>query len=460
VKTTISERDGNTVKFSVEVSAEELQQAFDTRLRQLARDARIPGFRPGKAPLVMVRQRLGDEAILVDAVDETMGTWFAAAMTDLGLEPVGRPDIDFGDELPELDKPLGFSGSVTVMPEVVLGDYKGLVVPKQPADVADEEVDAQMERLQNEFAELSPVTGRPAQMGDYVTVDFSATHEGKTVDDLQASDYVFELGGNRMFPEVEEKIVGMNAGEQRTFEFESPANLGEEAAGKTVDFSLTLKEIKEKILPRPTDQWASEVSEFATLLELRQEIRNRIRAGKTYAADQRFRAEAVKRAVDNVTVDLPDVVIQAEAADMLDDFKRSLESQGATLDGYAEATGTPVEKMLEDISPQAANNVKTRMVLEAVAKAEGLEATDEEVENVVAQMAAATKVDVKVLQKRLRKNGRIESLRAQLVRDKAAELIAANAVEGPPEPEGEDPAEPDAGEPAADVAAGPGGESD
>jgi trigger factor len=438
VKTTLSERDGNTVKLAVEVSGEELQEAFNTHLRQLSREVRIPGFRPGKAPAAMVRQRLGDEYILTDTVEESMAGWYAEAMIELGLEPVDRPEIKLDDEdTVELGKPLSFRATVTVMPELVLGEYKGLEVPKEPSEVRDEEVDAQMERLRNEFAELRPVTDRPAQAGDFVTVDFHATNEGKPVDNLEASDYVFDLGSNSMFPAVEQQVAGMKTDEEKTFAFEVPAGFPDDLGGKMADFTIKLKEIKEKVLPRLSDQWVSEVSEFGTLLELRQEIRSKTKAGKAYASDQQFRAVAVIKAAENATIDLPDVVVRAEAEELLADFKKSLESQGGTIEGYVEASGTPVEKMLEDIKPQAANNVKTRLTLDAVAAEEGLEATDEEVAAVVAQMAAAGKMDAKVLENRLRKGGRLESLKGQIVRDKAVDFIAKNAVEVAPEPKAE-----------------------
>lgn len=307
MKTTLSERDGNTVKLAVEVSSDELQEAFDARLRQLARDVRIPGFRPGKAPLAMVRQRAGDEMILADALDEAMGGWYQKAVAELGIEPVESPEVELDDEneVPELGKPLKFTATVTVMPDVVLGEYKGVEAPKESGEATDAEVDAQIERLRNEFAELRPVNGRPAESGDFVTVDLHATLDGETVESLEASDFVFELGGGRMFPEVEEQLVGMSAGEEKTFPFTLPEGFPEELGGKTVEFTATLKEIKEKVLPPLTDQWASEVSEFPTLLELRMEIRNRIKAGKENAADQLFRARAIKAATDNATVDLP-----------------------------------------------------------------------------------------------------------------------------------------------------------
>ncbi len=436
MKTSLSERDGNTVKLAVEVSSEELQEAFDARLKHLAREVRLPGFRPGKAPLTMVRQRLGDEMILADAIEEAMGGWFAQAAVDLDLNPVDRPQIEMEDEesMPELGKSLGFTATVTVMPEIVLGEYKGVEAPKEPSEPGDEEVDAQVERLRGEFAELRPVSGRATQAGDFVTVDLNGVLDGESLENLQASDFVFEVGGGRMFPEIEEQIVGMNGGEEKTFPFTAPEAM-EELGGKTVDFTVSLKEIKEKVLPEPTDQWASEVSEFATLLELRMEIRNRIKAGKESAAEQLFRARAVKAATDNATIDLPEVVVAERAEDLVGDFTRSLQSQGMTLEMYAEFSGLTREQILEDMKPTAANNVKTSLMLDAVAKVEGIEATDEEISALAAQMAAAGKVDPKTFENRLRKSGRIAALAEQIVRDKVADFIVANAVATAPEPE-------------------------
>lgn len=428
MKTTLTERDGNTVKLTVEVSIEELQEAFNAQLRKLSREARIPGFRPGKVPAAIVRQRLGDEAILLDAVEESMGSWLAKAVDELGLEPVDRPEIELGDEMPGLDKPLGFTATLTVMPEVTPGPYKGVEVPKDPVEVEDREVDEQMDRLRDTFSELRPVEGRPVQQGDFVTVDLSATLDGKKVDKLEAVDYLFQIGANRMIPEVEEKLIGMNAGEEKTFPVLLPEEFPEDLRGKTVDFTVKLKDIKEKVLPPLTDQWVSEISEYGTLLELRQAIRSRIQAAKEQAAEQRFRMRAIKAVVDATEVDIPEVVIKNQAEQMMADFERSLESQGATVEAYSEATGVSREQILKDMEAQAAESVKTDLVLEAVAKAEGLEATDEEVSAMVGQMAAAAKIDAKAFEQRLRRSGRIESVREQLLRDKAADFIVANAV--------------------------------
>ena len=428
MKTTLSEREGNTVKLAVEVSGEELQEAFDSRLKQVAKEVRIPGFRQGKVPLAMVRQRVGDEAILVDAVEDAMGRWLASAAIELGIDPVDRPQIEVGDQVPELGKPFDFTASVTVMPEVELGQYKGVEVPKDADEVTSEEVDAQMDRLRNEFAELRPAEGRAVQGGDFVTADFRAEVEGEPVEGLEATDFAFEVGAGRIFNDVEEAVVGMNQGEVKTFPLPLPEGFPDELAGKTADFTITVKEIKEKVMPPLTDLWASEISEFPTLLELRQEIRGKMQAGKTYSADQRFRSLAVKAVADNAKLDLPDVVVREQAEELLSDFKKSLEAQGGDFDAYVQGTGTSVEQMIEDLKPAAANNVKTGLVLDAVAQAEGLEATDEEVQAAVAQMASAGRVDAKTFEDRLRKSGRIQAVRWQIIRDKAADFIAANAI--------------------------------
>jgi trigger factor len=436
VKTSLSERDGNTVKLAVEVSSDELQEAFNARLKQLSREVSLPGFRPGKAPLTMVRQRAGDEMILTDAIEEAMGAWFAQAAVDLKLNPVERPQIELDDEkeIPELGKPLSFTATVTVMPEIVLGEYKGVEAPKELSEPTDQEVDSQVDRLRNEFAELRPISGRPAQSGDFVNVDLNATLDGQPVENLQASDFVFDLGGGRMFPEVEEQILGMNGGDEKAFPLTLPEGI-DDLGGKTVDFTVSLKEIKEKALPPLTDQWASEVSEFPTLLELRMEIRNRIKAGKENASEQLFRARAVKAAADNATIDLPEVVVLEQAEEMLADFSRSLQSQGASLESYIEISGMSREEIVNDMKPSAANNVKTSLMLDAIAKAESLQPTDEELGALVAQMAAAGKVDAKTFENRLRKSGRIAALEDQIMRDKAADFIVKNAVATAPEPE-------------------------
>ncbi|MBC7293968.1 MAG: trigger factor, partial [Thermoleophilia bacterium] len=193
---------------------------------------------------------------------------------------------------------------------------------------------------------------------------------------------------------IEQQVVGLGVGEERTFQLTLPSDFSQQdLAGKTVDFTIKVKEIKEKVLPPLSDKWVSEISEFATLLELRQDIRRRLKGAKEYAAKQRFRAEAVKAAVDNAVLDLPEVIVREQAEEMVADFKQSLESQGGDFAAYLEATGTTEEQMIEDMKPRAAGNVKTGLVLDAVAKAENITVSDEELSNTVRQMAASSRVD-------------------------------------------------------------------
>jgi trigger factor len=355
---------------------------------------------------------------------------------DLGLEAVDRPDVEMGDEMPALDKPLTFSAEVMVMPEVKLGAYKGLKVPKDVTAVTDEEIDTRVERLQNEFSELKPVEGRVVQTGDFVLADFQATLDGKSLGELEASDYLFEAGGDQIFPEVEEQVLGMNSGDSKSFPVSLSDDIpSEELAGKTVEFTLTLKEIKEKILPEVNDEWVAGVCEFKTVDEFRADIRGRLQSAKEYTCNQKYRAVAVAKAVENVTVELPEAVVQREAADMLSELKSSVEARGLTLDGYMGATGMTFEKLVEGMMPRAADNVKTRLVLDAVVKAERIEITDDELAESVAQMALANRLDPKEFEKRLRKNDRMDDLKQQLLREKGAEVIVASAVPGSPDDE-------------------------
>jgi trigger factor len=323
-----------------------------------------------------------------------------------------------------------------VMPEIKLGEYKGLKVPKDNVEVTDQEIEERVERLRNEFAELNPVEGRAAQNGDYVLADFQASLDGELIAELEATDYLFEVGGSQIFPEVEEQVVGMNSGDSKTF----PVTLGpeipdENLAGKTVELSLTLKEVKEKALPELNDDWVADVCEFKTVDEFRADIRARLQSTKEYTCNQKYQAAAVAKAVENVTVELPEAVVQREAAEMLSELKNSIEARGLTLEGYMAATGMTFEKLVEGMLPRASDNVKTRLVLDAVAKAEKLEVTDEEVAASIEQMALANRIDPKELEKRIRKNDRMDELKEQIVRERAVELIVEKAVAGPPEDE-------------------------
>lgn len=454
MKTTVNEREENSVVLDVEVSGDEVQEGIEAAIRQLSREIRIPGFRKGKVPRQVVIQRLGMDGVVHQMLDQKLTEWYQAALAETGVKPVDKPDVDF-EAPPEAGKPFSFQAKVTVMPTPVLGEYKGIEVPKDDATVADEEVDRQVERLREEFAELRVVEGRAAQEGDFVTIDFEGALEGEQVEQASATDYVLELGANQLLPDLEQGVIGMTAGEQKTIPVGFPEDYhAEDLQGKTVDFAVTLKEIKEKVLPQVNDDFAKDVSEFETLLELRLDIRKKLQGMKDSTVERRFRSLAVKQAADNATVEIPAVVVDERAREMVEDFAHSLIHQGTNFGTYMQMTGQSVEQMLADIRPQAEDTVRQTLVLEAIAQAEGLEVPDEELEERVNQMAMAGRVEPAEFRSRLEESGRMQSVRQQLLRDKAADVIAEHAVPVAPPEESETP------EPEAPVEEGAEGEAE
>jgi trigger factor len=342
--------------------------------------------------------------------------------------------VDYDGD-PEAGKPFSFHAVVEVMPKAQLGEYMGLQVPHEESTVEDEEVDGQVDRLRREFAELRAVAGRPAREEDYVTVDFSGLLDGEPVDNTTVEDYQYQLGSGQFLPDLEKGIVGMSVGEERVVPVTFPEDYGsEELAGKTLDFTVRLKDLKEMVLPDLNDDFAKDVSEFATLLELRLDIRQKLQGVRDSDSRRRFRNAALAMATDHAGIELPESVVEEQAHEMVEDFVRSLSVQGADLKQYMEATGTTLESMLTDVRPGAETTVKTGAVLDAVAEAEGLEVTDEELEERLSAMAAQAGMDPAEYRSRLSESGRMTTVRRQLVREKAADLIVESAVATAPEP--------------------------
>ena len=295
--------------------------------------------------------------------------------------------------------------------------------------VLDEEVDARVDRLREEFAELSVVAGRPVQKGDFITIDAKGMLDGVVVESATVDDYAFEVGAGRLLADLEDGVVGMAAGEEKAVPVVFPDDYpSEDLAGKTLDFVVAVKEVKEKILPALNDEFAKDVSEFETLLELRLDIRGKLQAAKDSAVEREFRGAAVKAATDAATADLPAVVVDRQAQEMVEDFARSMTMQGGDFSSYLETTGVKVEQMLADVRPEAEATVKTSLVLDAIVAAEGLEADEDELQARVAQMAIAGRLDAAEVRSRLEESGRIQSVRQQLLREKAADLIVQHAV--------------------------------
>ncbi len=428
VKTTVGEKDGNDVKLQVEVPEDEVKRGIDATIKQLAREVRIPGFRRGKVPSSVVVQRFGMEAVVHQMLDDQLSSWYAAALDEAGIDPVGTPEVDFEDA-PEEGRPFTFSAVVTVMPEAELGPYKGVEAPRADVVVEDSEVDERVDRLREEFSELKSAGDRAAAEGDYVTIAAEGFRDGEAVENTKLDDYMFEVGGGYLLPDLEQGVVGMKAGDEGTIVVSFPEDYqAEELQGAALDFKVEVKEVKEKVLPAQNDEFAKDVSEFETLLELRLDIRKKLQAAKESAADRRFRAAAINAVAGGITVDLPPAAVDRQAREMVDDFARSLSMQGGDIRGYLQATGAGLDDLVTQMLPEAESALRTSLALDAVAKAEELEVTEETLAERLEKLAAAGKVEAAELRSRLEQSGRITEIRQQILREQAADLVMEHAV--------------------------------
>jgi trigger factor len=429
METTVKELPDSRVRVDVDVDPKDVEGSIAKTAQQLGQDMKMPGFRKGKVPPEMVVQRLGRETVLTQALESSLGDWYERAMLESGVNPVGDPKLDLSD-LPDEGKPLRFSIEVAVRPGAELGEYKGLEVGREEPEVPADAVDGELKRLQEGFASLKPVE-REAKEGDVVLIDYEGKIDGEVFEGGTAKDYLLELGEGRVLPELEQALIGAKPGDARKADVPFPADYpAEEVAGKTAEFAVTVKEVREKELPELNDDFASEASEFDTLDELRDHISGQIREILDGQIAERFREAALDAAVSNAKVELPEPVVDARAAEMWRRVERQLRQQGMDPETYLQMQGKTAEEMAEQARPEAEQALKREAVLEAVAKAEGIEITEED-------MLEALQVppghedhghpEPADALKEIRESGREELLKQDLRMRRALELIAEEA---------------------------------
>jgi trigger factor len=429
METTVKELPDSRVRVDVDVDPKDVEGSINRTARQLGQDMKLPGFRKGKVPPEMVVQRLGREAVLTQALESSLGDWYERAMLDSGVNPVGDPKLDLSD-LPDEGKPLKFSIEVAVRPRAELGEYKGLEVGREEPEVPEEAIDTEINRLREGFARLNPVD-REARDGDVVLIDYAGKIQGELFEGGSAKDYLLELGEGRVLPELEKALVGAKAGDQRQATVPFPDDYpAEEVAGKSAEFDVTVKEVREKELPELNDEFAAEASEFDTLAELREHIAGQIREILERQIAERFQQAALDVAVANARVELPEPVVDARAAEMWRRVERSLQQQGVDPENYLQIQGKTRDEMIKDARPDAEQALKREAVLEAVAEAEAIEITEEE-------MLEALQIppghedhghpEPEDALKDIRESGREEVLKEDLGMRRALELIAEQA---------------------------------
>jgi trigger factor len=420
----MTELGDSRVRLDVGVEPDAVERTVERTARELGRDMRIPGFRKGKVPPQLVLQRVGRETVLEQALRSSLPEWYERAVLDAGVTPVGDPKLDVG-ELPAEGEQLEFSIEVAVRPQAKLGDYRGLEVGRADAEPTGEAVDAELDRLREGFASLSPVD-RPAQKGDLVLIDHRGVVDGETFEGGEGTDQLVELGSESLVEGFEEGLLGAEPGDERTVEVRFPDDYrADELAGKTATFTVKVKEVREKELPELNDEFASDASEFETLDELRDEIRTRLAEALSGRAEADFREAAVDAAAEQAKLELPDEVIAARAADRWERLEHSLSHRGVSGDAYLKMQGKTREQVVEELKPEAERALRREATLAAIAEAEAIEVSDEDM--LEALGPGEGDQDPQTILARLRENGRDALLGQELRLRKAADLVAESA---------------------------------
>jgi len=427
VQTKVTELPDSRVRLEAEVPSEEIESRLQRTATALGRELKLPGFRQGKVPAAMVIQRMGREAVLEQAVRDSLPEWYEEAILRSGMSTVGDPKLNL-TELPAAGEPLSFSIEVGVTPRAKLGRYKELEVGRREPEVPPEAVQAEVDRLRESFARLDSVE-RPAEEGDHVVVDFVGRVDGEEFKGGQARDYMLELGGGRLIEGFEEQLVGATAGEHRTVEVDFPADYqAEELQGRHATFDVEVKDVKRKELPALDDDFASEASEFDTVDELRGDVEHKLEHAQEHTIEDEFREAAVDAAAAEADLSLPDDLVKARAEEMWERTERMLAAQGISAETYLQASGKTRDEMIEQAREDAAQQLSREAVLEAVADAESIEVSDDELLEVIERSAEREQTKPAKLLARLKESGRDAALRRDLRLRKAVEVIAGSAI--------------------------------
>jgi len=428
VKTNITELPDSRVRVEVEVPTEALERELNSAASELGREMRVPGFRSGKVPAEVVLRQVGREAVLDEAVRRGLPGWYEQALADTGIQTVGDPQVDLSD-LPEKGAPLAFTIEIGVVPPAQLGEYKGVEVGRRGPKVDDQEVQAELERLRESHASLETVD-RAAGDGDFVVMDYVGSLDEEPFEGGEGRGQVVELGSGRLIPGFEDQLKGASAGEERTIELTFPDDYpAEELAGQDASFAVQVKEVKEKRLPELDDDFAVEAGGYDSLDELRTEIESRIAQAEERAIEAEFREAAVDAVVDKAKIQVPKELVHSKAHEMWHRTARRLAAQGVNPEQYLAMTGKDEEELVVESEPEAETALKREAVLAAVVEAEGIEVSDEEIEQALRGSAPpdATEKQLKRLMKRARSQGADDALREDIAMRKAVDLIVENA---------------------------------
>ena len=417
----------NMVKLVIESTAEEFEAGLNTAYNKNKSKISLPGFRKGKAPRKMIEKMYGAEVFYEDAANSIIPDAYAKAADECGLELVSQPKINVTQL--EAGKPFIFEAVVATKPEVELGQYKGVEVTKADTEATDADVEEELKRVQEQNSRTVAVTDRAVKDGDNTVIDFEGFVDGVAFDGGKGTDYALTLGSGTFIPGFEDQLVGANTGDHVEVKVTFPEEYqAKELAGKEAVFQCDVKKIETKEVPELDDEFAKDVSEFDTLAEYKEDVKKKLTEKKEKEARTAKENAAVDKAIENAQMDIPELMTKTECRQMMDDFSRRMQQQGLSMEQYFQFTGQSMDKMMEDMKPQALKRIQTRLVLEKVAEAENIQPSEEEITEEIQKMADAYKMEADKIREAIGESG-LEQMKKDMAVQKAVTVIADAAVE-------------------------------
>jgi trigger factor len=423
----VEKLEKNMAKLTIEASAEEFEKAVQNAYLKNKGKINVQGFRKGKAPRAIIEKMYGVEVFYEDAANELIQETYEKAAEESGLDIVSRPDVDVVQI--EKGKPFIFTAEVALKPEVTLGQYKGIEVDKKEITVTEDEIMAQVDKEREQNSRMVTVDDRAVQDGDITIVDFEGFVDGTPFEGGKGEDYSLTIGSHTFIDTFEDQLIGKSIGEEVEVNVTFPEEYqAKELAGKPALFKVTVKEIKMKELPELDDDFAQDVSEFDTLVEYKESIKSTLMTNKEKDAKTAKENEVVDKIIENATMDIPEPMVDAQVRQIADDFAQRIQQQGLSVEQYFQFTGMDSKKFLESLRPQAVKRIQSRLVLEAVVKAENIEVSEEELEKELNEMASMYQIEIDKL-KEIVGDKEKEQIKTDIAVQKAVDLVLEQAVE-------------------------------
>lgn len=414
-------------KLTIEVSAEKVEEALQEAYNRQKGKISLPGFRKGKVPRQMVEKMYGAEVFYEDAANILIQKEYGPAVKESGVDVVSQPELDLVQL--EKGKPFIFTATIAVKPEVTLGKYMGVTVTKIDTTVTDEEVDAEVERQRENNARSITIEGRPVEDGDTAVIDFEGFVDGEAFEGGKGENYALTIGSHTFIDTFEEQLIGKNAGDEVDVNVTFPEEYqADDLAGKPALFKVKINEIKGKELPELDDEFAQDISEFDTLAEYKEDLKKKLQQQKEDAAKRDKEDEAIRKIIDKSKMELPEPMIEMQVQNIINDFATRIAQQGLSMEQYMQFSGASIDSLKEQVRPEAIERIQSSLVLEAIAKAENIEVSDEEVDKELEKLAVAYRTDIESLREYATESEK-QAIKDDLSLQKAADLIMENVKE-------------------------------